>query len=188
LFCYNKSITERFGNPEPGQAFSLLTARKEVFMEPAKKRKLITRIYLTVAALLLVATVILCVALCADTMRPNEDGSTNALAALAVVLLVIIFVIGGVALQIILCEIFILVRYLMTDPRKRTAYTACNITSAAIAVLLPVAVLLLNVLQFDPDGTLSLLILLFWGAAWVLFRGVYLVLRQLQKKNTPSEF
>ena len=148
-----------------------------------KKRTLILRVYLIVAALFLVATVALCTWLLIDAYTPDGNDLSAALAPLVALLLLFICVPAGIAVQVVLFEIFVLVRYLLTDPCKRLRYTVFNIISAAVAVLLPLGVVLLNVKGLDDNGLVSLLSLAVWMALWAISRGIYRLVRTLEAKK-----
>lgn len=152
-------------------------------MDNAKKRRWITRVYTVVSLVLLAALVLWCGLLIHEAFYPNGNSAGAVLAELAAVLLVFVFSLGAAVLELMLFEVFVLVRYLLTDVHKKTSFTVCNVVSASVAILLPVVVLLCNVQEWDQDGTLSLWLLISWGVLWALFRIVYAVLRKAEKQR-----
>lgn len=152
-------------------------------MDNARKRKCITRVYTVVSLVLLAALVLWCGLLIHEAFYPNGNSAGAVLAELAAMLLAFVFGLGAAVLELMLFEVFVLVRYLLTDEHKTTAFTVCNVASASVAILLPVAVLLCNVLELDRDGTLSLWLLVGWGVLWALFRMAYAVMRRREKRQ-----
>ncbi|MBE6595885.1 MAG: hypothetical protein E7644_08825 [Ruminococcaceae bacterium] len=156
-------------------------------MDNAKKRRLINTVYLVVALAMLAGLILWCGLLIYEAYHPDGNSAGAVLAALAAVLLVIIFSIGCAVAEVVLLEAFILVRYLLTDPHKRPAFTVCNIVSASLSVVVPLLVLLSVVTGLDPEGNYALGTLLCWGIVWAHYRIVYCIVRGAVKRKNVSE-
>lgn len=156
-------------------------------MDNAKKRRLINTVYLVVALAMLAGLILWCGLLIYEAYHPGGNSAGAVLAALAAVLLVIIFSIGCAVAEVVLFEVFVLVRYLLTDPHKSPAFTACNVASASLAVAVPLLVLPSVVTGLDPEGNYALGILLCWGIVWASYRIVYAIVRSAAKRKNVSE-